>query len=48
LAEVARILAYLVWFHAVWRCSRNVERVLWTCLARAALILGLVASAVLY
>ena len=48
LASVARILLYLVWLHAVWRCSRNVERALWTPLARAALLAGLVASAVLY
>ena len=26
LASVTRILLYLVWLHAVWRCSRNVER----------------------
>ena len=48
LAGVARILLYLVWLHSVWRCSRNVERRLWTYLARIAAILGLVASAVLY
>jgi hypothetical protein len=48
LAEVARILAYLIWLRAVWRCSRNVERALWTYLARVAAILGLVANAVLY
>ena len=47
-AEVARILAYLIWLRAVWRCSRNVERALWTYLARVAAILGLVANAVLY
>jgi hypothetical protein len=45
---VARILLYLVWLHAVWRCSRNVERPLWTYAARIAAFLGLVASAVLY
>jgi hypothetical protein len=38
----------LVWFQAVWRCSRNVERAVWTPVARSALILGLLASAVLY
>jgi hypothetical protein len=45
---VARILLYLVWLHMVWRCSRNVEHPLWTYVARAAAVLGLVASAVLY
>jgi hypothetical protein len=39
---------YLAWFNAVWRCSRNVEHALWTFVARAALLLGLVATAVLY
>ena len=48
LTSVTRILLYLVWLHAVWRCSRNVERALWTYLARVAAILGLVANAVLY
>ena len=48
LASVARILLYLAWFHAVWRCSRNVERPLWTYVARSLLIAGLLASAVLY
>ena len=48
LAGVTRILLYLVWLHAVWRCSRNVERALWTYAARAAAIFGLLASVVLY
>jgi hypothetical protein len=48
LAGVARILLYLVWLQAVWRCSRNVERALWTYVARAAAVSGLLASAVLY
>ena len=48
LASVARILLYLTWFHAVWRCSRNVRRPLWTHAARSLLIAGLLASAMLY
>jgi hypothetical protein len=48
LAGVARIVLYLVWLQAVWRCSRNVERRLWTHLARIVAVLGLMASAVLY
>lgn len=48
LASVARILLYLIWFNAVWRCSRNVKRPLWTYAARSLLIAGLLASAVLY
>jgi hypothetical protein len=48
LANGARLLLYLAWFVAVWRCSRNVKRALWTPLARAALLAGLVASAILY
>ena len=47
-AAVARILLYLVWFNAVWRCSRNVKRPLWTYLARSLLIAGLLGSAMLY
>jgi hypothetical protein len=45
---VARVIAYLLWFLAAWRCSRNVERRLWTYVARGALVLGLLATAVLY
>jgi len=48
LASVARILLYLIWLHAVWRCSRNVGRPLWTHIARALSVAGLIASAVLY
>ncbi|HTG97878.1 MAG TPA: hypothetical protein VL982_10570 [Burkholderiales bacterium] len=48
LATVARILLYLAWFNAVWRCSRNVQRPLWTYVARSLLIAGLLASAMLY
>ena len=48
LASVARILLYLIWFQAVWRCSRNVGHPLWTYVARALLLAGLIASAVLY
>jgi hypothetical protein len=48
LAAVARILLYLAWFNAVWRCSRNVKRPLWTYVARSLLIAGLLASAMLY
>jgi len=48
LAEVIRILSYLVWCRVVWRSSRNVERALWIYVARCLLVLGLVASALLY
>jgi hypothetical protein len=48
LASVARILLYLLWFRAVWRCSRNVGRPLWTHVARGLLVAGLIASALLY
>ena len=48
LLDVARILSYLVWFQAVWRSSRNVERRVWTQVARALAIAGLAASALLY
>jgi len=45
---VARVVLYVVWFIAAWRCSRNVAHRLWTPLARAALLAGLAATAVLY
>ena len=48
LANAARVLAYLVWALAVWRSSRNVRHPFWTYAARAVLVAGLVASAVLY
>ena len=48
LLNVARLLLYLVWFQAVWRCSRNTGHAGWTHLARGALVAGLAASAVLY
>ena len=47
-ASGARILLYLIWLHAVWGCSRNVGRALWTYVARGLLVLGLIVSAVLY
>ncbi|MGH8723417.1 MAG: hypothetical protein ACREU1_01050 [Burkholderiales bacterium] len=48
LAGVARIVLYLFWFHAAWKCSRNVEHAVWTYLARGTLLAGLLATAVLY
>jgi len=48
LLDAVRLVAYLAWFHAVWRASRNVEHALWTYLARAAALVGLLANAVLY
>jgi hypothetical protein len=47
LAGVTRIVLYLTWFRAAWRCSRNVTHAAWTPAARAALLLGLAATALL-
>ena len=44
--DVARLLVYLAWFLLAWRCSRNVENIAWTPLARGALLAGLVLSAI--
>ena len=44
--DVSQFLIYLVWFQLAWRCSRNVERAVWTHLARGALAAGLVLSAI--
>lgn len=43
--DVARLLVYLMWFVPAWRCSRNVRNIAWTPLARGALLVGLVVSA---
>jgi len=43
--DVARFLVYLGWFYIAWRCSRNVQSAAWTPLARGALVVGLVLSA---
>ena len=48
LANATRVLVYIMWALAVWRCSRNVQRRFWTYVARFLVIAGLVASAVLY
>lgn len=45
LCDVARLLVYLAWFRLAWRCSGNVQSVVWTQLARGALAAGLVVSA---
>jgi len=44
--DVARFLVYLAWFSVAWRCSRNVQSIAWTPLARGALLAGLVLSAI--
>jgi len=44
--DVARFLVYVAWFMLAWRCSRNVDSVAWTPLARGALLVGLVLSAI--
>ena len=48
LLGAARIMLYWFWFHAAWKCSRNVDHPLWTYLARTALLGGLLITAVLY
>lgn len=45
LLDVARFLIYFVWLRLAWRCSRNVDWPLWTPLAKAALSVGLILSA---
>jgi len=45
LLDVARFLLYFVWLRLAWRCSRNVGWPLWTPLARVALSVGLILSA---
>ncbi len=40
--DVLRFLIYLVWFRLAWRCAHNVDHAVWTPLARATLLTGLV------
>jgi len=42
LLEVLRLALYWAWGWAVWKCSRNVARPVWTVAARAAVVGGLV------
>jgi hypothetical protein len=42
--DAARLLVYLAWFMLAWRCSKNVQKPVWTPLARVALLAGLVLS----
>jgi len=42
--DAARLVVYVAWLLPAWRCSRNVRRVVWTPLARLALLAGLVLS----
>jgi fatty acid desaturase len=44
--DVARLVVYLTWLKPVWRCSRNVQNIAWTPLARGALLVGLVLSVI--
>jgi hypothetical protein len=48
LLGVTKILLYLFWLQAVWTCSRNVDDVAWTYLARGLALAGLAATALLY
>ena len=41
LLDVLRLAVYWAWGWAVWKASRNVERPLWTPLARVAVVAGL-------
>jgi hypothetical protein len=45
LLDVVRFLLYFVWLRLAWRSSRNVDWPLWTPLARVALSVGLILSA---
>jgi hypothetical protein len=39
--DVVKLLVYLTWFGAAWRCSGNVVNRTWTGIARAAIALAL-------
>ena len=39
--DIVRLAVYWAWGWAVWKSARNVERPLWTPLARAGVLAGL-------
>jgi len=43
--DLARLALYWFWFRLTWRCSRNVSHAWWTAAVRAALLAGLVLTA---
>jgi hypothetical protein len=45
LLDVARLAVYWFWFRLVWKCSRNVGLRVWTVMARASAVAGLLAMA---
>ena len=45
LLDVARLAVYWFWFRLVWKYSRNVGLRVWTLMARAGAVAGLVAMA---
>jgi hypothetical protein len=45
LLDVARLAVYWYWCRLAWRCSGNVGNPLWTLASKAALAMGLVATA---
>jgi hypothetical protein len=45
LLDVVRFVVYFVWLRLAWRCAGNVDWPLWTPLAKGALAVGLILSA---
>ena len=45
LLDIARLALYWLWFRMVWKSARNVELRLWTPMARATALAGLLAMA---
>jgi hypothetical protein len=45
LLDIARLAVYWFWFRLVWKYSRNVGLRVWTLMARATAVAGLVAMA---
>ena len=48
LLDTVKLLIYLLWFCAAWRCARNVERPLWTPVGQLAIATCLVLTAITF
>jgi hypothetical protein len=48
LLDTIKLVIYLVWFCAAWRCARNVEHPAWTALGQCAIATCLVLTAITF
>ena len=48
LLDTVKLVIYLFWFCAAWRCARNVARPFWTLVAQLGIATGLVLAAITF